>query len=61
MNPTNWRRKDLEKGERIGIPVALLILLALFGAVVAALVPLGLAVVARDNRPGRRGHNRSVF
>ncbi len=38
--------EDLEKGERIGIPVALLILLALFGAVVAALVPLGLAVVA---------------
>ena len=38
--------EDLEKGERIGIPVALLILLALFGTVVAALVPLGLAVVA---------------
>ena len=38
--------EDLEKGERIGIPVALLILLALFGAVVAALIPLGLAVVA---------------
>ena len=38
--------EDLEKGERIGIPVALIILLALFGAVVATLLPLGLAIVA---------------
>ncbi len=38
--------KDLEKGERIGIPVALIILLALFGAVVATVLPLGLAIVA---------------
>ena len=37
---------DLEQGERIGIPVALLILLALFGTVVAALAPIGLALVA---------------
>ena len=37
---------DLEQGERFGIPVALLILLVLFGAVVAALVPIGLAIVA---------------
>ena len=37
---------DLEQGERIGVPVAMLILLVLFGTVVAALVPLGLAVVA---------------
>ena len=37
---------DLEQGERVGIPVALLILLALFGAVVAALIPIGLAIVA---------------
>ncbi len=36
---------DLEQGERVGVPVALLILLALFGAVVAALVPIGLAIV----------------
>ena len=36
-------REDLEQGERIGIPVALLILLALFGAVVASLVPVVLA------------------
>jgi RND superfamily putative drug exporter len=38
--------QDLEQGERFGIPVALLILLVLFGAVVAALVPIGLAIVA---------------
>ncbi|MDE2902476.1 MAG: MMPL family transporter [Chloroflexota bacterium] len=37
---------DLEQGERIGIPVALLILVALFGTVVAALAPIGLAIVA---------------
>ena len=37
---------DLEQGERIGLPVALLILLVLFGAVVAALIPVGLAVVS---------------
>ena len=37
---------DLEQGERIGVPVALLILLVLFGAVVAALIPIGLAVVS---------------
>ena len=38
--------EDLEKGERIGVPVALIILLALFGAVVASLIPLGLGIVA---------------
>ena len=37
---------DLEQGERIGVPVALLILLVLFGAVVAALIPLGLAIIS---------------
>ena len=37
---------DLEQGERIGLPIALLILLVLFGAVVAALIPIGLAVVS---------------
>ena len=37
---------DLEQGERIGIPVALLILLVLFGAVVAALIPIGLAIAS---------------
>ena len=38
--------EDLEKGERIGIPVALIILLVLFGAVAASLIPLGLGVVS---------------
>ncbi len=38
--------EDLEQGERFGIPVALIILLVLFGAVVAALIPIGLAIVA---------------
>ncbi len=41
-----FARHDLEQGERVGVPVALLILLALFGAVVAALIPIGLAIVA---------------
>ena len=39
-------RHDLEQGERFGIPVALVILLVLFGTVVAALLPIGLAIVA---------------
>jgi RND superfamily putative drug exporter len=37
---------DLIKGESIGIAVAVLILLAVFGTLVAALVPIALAVVA---------------
>ena len=37
---------DLQQGERFGVPVALLVLLVLFGAVVATLLPLGLAVVS---------------
>ena len=41
-----FAREDLEQGERFGIPVALIILLVLFGAVVAALAPIGLAVVS---------------
>lgn len=39
-------RHDLEQGERIGLPVALVILLVLFGSVVAALLPIGLAIVS---------------
>ena len=38
-------RHDLEQGERVGVPVALLILVALFGTIVAALVPIGLSVI----------------
>ena len=37
---------DLRQGERFGVPVALLVLLVLFGAVAATLLPLGLAVVS---------------
>ena len=37
---------DLIAGETIGIPIALLILLVLFGALVAALVPIGLALIS---------------
>ena len=36
---------DLRWGERIGVPVALVILLVLFGTVTAALVPVGLSLV----------------
>ena len=39
-------QEDLEQGERFGVPIALIVLVLLFGAVVAALVPLGLAVVS---------------
>ena len=38
--------QDLQNGERFGIPVALIVLLILFGAVVATLLPLGLAGVS---------------
>ena len=36
---------DLRWGERIGVPLALVILLGLFGTVAAALVPIGLSLV----------------
>ena len=38
--------EDIEKGERFGVPVALIVLLLLFGAVVATLLPLGLAIIS---------------
>ena len=37
---------DLQQGERFGVPVALIVLLVLFGAIVATLLPLGLSVVS---------------
>ncbi|MDA1349931.1 MAG: MMPL family transporter, partial [Chloroflexi bacterium] len=37
---------DINQGESRGVPVAMIILLVLFGAVIAALLPLFLAVVA---------------
>ncbi len=39
-------QEDLEQGEIFGIPVALLILVLVFGAVVAAFVPLIAAIIA---------------
>ena len=36
---------DLRQGERIGLPVALIILIVLFGTLVAAFVPIGLSIV----------------
>ena len=36
---------DLRQGERIGLPVALIILVVLFGTIVAALMPVGLSIV----------------
>ena len=38
--------RDLLQGERVGVPIALVILLLLFGAVVAAITPIGLSLVA---------------
>lgn len=37
---------DIKNGESIGVPIALLIILVLFGSVVAALIPIGLAIVS---------------
>ena len=36
--------RDLRRGEQVGIPVALVILIVLFGTVVAALMPIALAL-----------------
>ncbi len=37
---------DLRRGERTGLPVALIILVVLFGTVAAALMPIGLSLAA---------------
>ncbi len=37
--------RDLRQGERIGIPVALIILVVLFGTIVAVLMPVGLSLL----------------
>ena len=37
---------DLQKGERFGIPIALIILLVIFGTAVAAFLPIGLAIIS---------------
>ena len=42
---TELSAKDIETGEGIGVPVALIILVLLFGALLAAFIPIGLAIV----------------
>jgi putative drug exporter of the RND superfamily len=39
-------QSDLATGESIGIPVALIVLLIVFGTLVSALLPIGLAIIA---------------
>ena len=36
---------DLRQGERVGIPIALVILVVLFGTIAAALMPIGLSIM----------------
>ncbi len=43
---SNQAETDLRRGEGIGVPIALLILLLVFGALVAATLPLALGVIA---------------
>lgn len=38
--------RDVRQGERVGVPVALLILVVLFGTLVAAIIPIGLSLAA---------------
>ena len=55
-------KKDMSKGEGIGLPLALVVLLVVFGAVIAAGLPIVLAMIAivlalaltALARPGRR-------
>jgi RND superfamily putative drug exporter len=43
---TRIAEEDARKGESIGLVVALIVLVVVFGAIVAALVPIGMAIVA---------------
>ena len=43
---THISEEDLRKGEGIGLPVALIVLVVVFGAIVAALLPVALALVS---------------
>jgi putative drug exporter of the RND superfamily len=43
---TKISEEDLQKGEGIGIPVAFIVLIVIFGAFVAALLPIALALVS---------------
>ena len=42
---TELAERDLRQGERVGVPVALIILVVLFGTIVAVIMPIGLALV----------------
>jgi RND superfamily putative drug exporter len=43
---TTIAEEDARKGEGIGVAVALVVLVVVFGAIVAALVPIGIAIIA---------------
>jgi len=43
---TTIAEEDARKGESIGIMVALVVLVVVFGAIIAALVPIGIAIMA---------------
>jgi RND superfamily putative drug exporter len=43
---TTIAEEDARKGESIGVMVALVVLVVVFGAIIAALVPIGMAIVA---------------
>jgi putative drug exporter of the RND superfamily len=43
---TTIAEEDARKGESIGIMVALIVLVVVFGAIIAALVPIGIAIMA---------------
>ena len=43
---TEISERDLRRGERVGIPIALIILIVLFGTLVAVSIPVGLSLVA---------------
>ena len=44
-------KEDLERAEAVGFPIVLLILLAVFGSLAAAALPLALGFVSRDRSP----------
>ena len=51
--------QDLRQGERIGIPVALIILLVLFGTVAAVFMPIGLSIIGIIVALGDNGADRA--
>jgi RND superfamily putative drug exporter len=65
---TTLSQEDLEKGElEFGLPVALIVLLLVFGAVVAGLIPVLVALVSivialgLTRSSGRRSTSRSTW